>query len=274
MPRPLSARISLLILISLLAAIDLHAQSREKVLNIDTGRVVLHYFTSGEVSTKEWVDKDERWGRSWAFAKDGRVLIDQQTRRVGGHASVHFSYHPNGAVSKAEFSDAPDGGIQWYQSTTTFDENGNKTGFTEQGHDDDGLILRPDTRVIEKPQVVEPPKPTIAECQKLYVNEVVVMNSTKWACVVKVQPKSASPALPGGTFTLQPGDTLRAGTYTMGEVFDDPANHVTMTAQRVNGKRKSTAMEIPMLQQRQVSKEHRRYVYHVLPEGTRLKLLQ
>jgi hypothetical protein len=265
-------RNSLILVIPLLSSIDLSAQGREKVLNTDTGRVVLHYFTSGQVSTRTWMDKDDRWGRTWAYKRDGSVIVEHQTRRIAGHASVHFEYHANGAISKAEYSDAPDGGIQWYRSTTTFDENGNKTGFTEQGHDNDGLIPRPDMRFVEKPQVVGPQKP-VAECQKLYVNEVLVVNSTKWRCTVKVEPKQPSPALPAGTFTLQPGDTLRAGTFTMGETCVDPTNHVTLTVQRAKSKGiKPGPMEVPLLQQQQVSKEHRQYIYHALPEGTRLKL--
>ncbi len=250
-----------------------HAQGREKIQNTDSGRIVLHYFTTGQLSTKEWMDKDDRWGRSQAFARDSRELINYQTRKIGGHASIHFSYHSNGAVSKAEVSDAPDGGIQWYRSTTTFDEQGNRTGFTEQGHDNDGIIPGPGVRVTTMPTILEPPKQEVVEEQRMFVNEVFAVNATKWPCLLKVEAKQASPALPSGSFAIQPGDTLRIGTYSMGEVFDDPEKHVTLTAQRPNGKgRKRSAMEVVFLQEKHINKAHRRYYFYALPEGTRLKI--
>lgn len=247
------------------------AQGREKVLHTDSGRVVLHYFTSGGVSTREWTDKDERWGRSWAYKRDGSVIVDRHTRRIAGHASVHFAYHANGAISKAEYSDAPDAGIQWYQSTTTFDDQGNRTGFSEQGHDGHGLLPRPDL-LTEEPSVVVPTKPVVVEEQRLFVNEMLVVNSTKWPCVVHVKPTHASPALPEGDLKLLPGDTLRVGSYTMGEVFAEPEGHVMLTADRVNKRgRKVGVLDVLYLQQLQISPDLRRHVFHVLPEGTRLK---
>ncbi|MEO8587756.1 MAG: hypothetical protein ABI432_00150 [Flavobacteriales bacterium] len=253
----------------------LHAQGRERTLKTDSGTVVLHYFTDGKVSTREWMDTDDRWGRSWAYDHTGKELINYQTRRIGGHASVNFSYHPNGAISKAEISDAPDGGIQWYRSTTTFDEHGIQTGFTEQGHDNYGPIPGPGVRVTQQPGVTEPYRQEVVREQHMFVNEVFVVNSTKWACVVTATTKQPSPALTGGTYTLQPGDTLRIGAFSMGEVFEDPAKHMTLLAQRPNGNgKKRSPMEVLLLEQKQAGPEHRKYFYHALPEGTRLKLLR
>ena len=120
---------SLLLLATFTNLTALHGQGRVRIIETDSGRVVQHYFTTGQVSTREWTDKDGRFGRSRAFKRDGTIIVDHHTRRIAGHASVHFQYHPNGAVSKAEFSDAPDAGIQWYESITTFDDQGNRTGF-------------------------------------------------------------------------------------------------------------------------------------------------
>ena len=257
----------------LLSITVLHAQGRVKTIKTDTGRVVLHYFTTGQLSTKEWMDTDGRWGRSWAFTREGHELINYQTRKIGGHASVDFSYHANGAVSKAEVSDAPDGGIQWHRSTTTFDADGNKTGFTEQGQGNDGPIPGLNVRTTQKPGEPIPYPQEVVREQQLFVNEVFAVNATKWACVLKVEAKQASPAMPTGSFTLQPGDSIRVGTYSMGETFDAPDKHVTLTAQRPNGKgRKRSPMEVLFLQQQQISKEHRSYYFYVLPEGARLKI--
>ncbi|HRH38049.1 MAG TPA: hypothetical protein PK760_06875, partial [Flavobacteriales bacterium] len=206
-----------LLFLALFASCGLiRAQGKERTFNTDSGTVVIHYFTNGKVSTKAWMDKDNRWGRSWAYKSDGTVIVDHQTRRIAGHASVHFDYHPNGAVSKAEYSDAPDAGIQWYRSTTTFDEQGNQTGFTEQGHDNDGLIPRPELRMTQKPEVTIPQQPETVMEQRLFVTEVYAVNASKYTCRLNVLAKHPGPALENSDHTMAPGDTIRIGMYTTG----------------------------------------------------------
>lgn len=257
-------RASLLLVLLLLSGPVLRAQGRVRTIETDSGRVVLHYFTTGQVSTREWTDKEGRFGRSLAYKRDGTVIVDHHTRRIAGHASVHFSYHPNGAVSRSEFSDAPDAGIQWYESTTTFDDQGNRTGFSEQGHDDLHVIPHPGTTFtapVEPFGPTEEPvrEPEVAICQKLFVNEVFVVNPTKWTCTVRVLTDEPSPAMPGGTFTMGANDTLRIGSYTIGERFENPEGHVSVFVSRKKGKGPWYKMAKYRLQEDQVSPEHRRY---------------
>jgi hypothetical protein len=252
---------SLLLLPLLLCPLLAKAQIGRKELRTDTGTVVLHFFRSGGVSTKEWTDKDERWGRSWAYKLDGTVLEEHQTRRFAGHASVQYRYHANGAVSRVEYSDAPDGGIQWYQSTTTYDEAGTCTGFAEQGQDDHGPI----------PGVVVPGRPYVQEVvveQRLFVNEVFVVNPTKRACRVVAKAKHPSPGLPGGTWTMAPGDTVRLGTYSMGEVFTPWNEQLTLAIHQVRLKGGRNAMARIRTDEVQASPEHRRH-YVVIAGWTR-----
>ncbi len=227
------ARHSVFATASLISFTHLHAQGRVKTIDTDSGRVVMHYFTSGQLSTKEWMDKDDRWGRSWAYDRSGKELINYQTRKIGGHACVDFSYHANGAISKAEISDAPDGGIQWYRSTTTFDENGVKTGFTEQGQDNEGLITRPDVRVMPAPQVVRE--------QQMFITEVFVVNASKYTCRMDAVAKDPSAAMLGGNWTLAPDDTVRIGAYSTGEIYEEAIKHVTVTAERWSRKARKQA---------------------------------
>jgi hypothetical protein len=207
------------------------------------------------VSTKEWRDKADRFGRSWAYKRDGSVIFEGGTRRIGGHASVHFSYYPSGAVSKVETSDAPDGGIQWYRSTTTFDEQGNRTSFSEQGHDDRGIIPNPGTWLEPRPSEPIAParQPAAVSEQRLFVNEVFVVNGTRQAAKVHAAATHPSPALSDSDHTLAPGDTVRLGAYTLGEAFPPPAGHLTLDARRAVRNRSRNgaigvikAMEVPM----------------------------
>ncbi|MBS1937923.1 MAG: hypothetical protein JSS84_08960 [Bacteroidetes bacterium] len=55
------------------APLLLSAQGKESTVKTDTGTVVLHYFTTGQLSTKAWMDTDNRWGHSWAYDRRGYV---------------------------------------------------------------------------------------------------------------------------------------------------------------------------------------------------------
>jgi hypothetical protein len=219
------------------------AQLGRKELRTDTGLVVLHHHATGEVSTKEWMDTDERFGLTTAYDRSGKEIFRYGTRRIGGHASVHFSYHANGSVSKAEASDAPDGGIQWYKSTITFDESGNRTGFSEYGRDNHGPIPRITMQPHEPygPTEVPHKEPEVAICQRMFVNEVFLVNATRQAGKAKVKVQNPSPALKDSEHTLAPSDTVWLGTYSMGERFTPPDTMLNMDVRRVLRNRKKSA---------------------------------
>jgi hypothetical protein len=226
------------------------AQLGRKELRTDTGLVVLHHHATGEVSTREWMDTDERFGLTTAYDRSGKEIFRYGTRRIGGHASVHFSYHSNGAVSKAEASDAPDAGIQWYRSTTTFDDQGNQTGFWKQSHED-LTTLRFHTG---------PDEPTLAYCQKLFTNEVFLVNATRQAGKATVKVMRPSPALKDSEHTLAPSDTVRLGTYSVGERFALPDTELTVDVRRVLRNRKRPAAQgVLRTDEVAVNAEHRRY---------------
>lgn len=240
-------------LLACTAPLLLSAQGRESTVKTDTGTVVLHYFTTGQLSTKMWMDADDHWGHSWAYTRQGKVIFDRQTRRIGGHASVDFRYHANGAVSLAEYSDAPDAGIQWYKSTTTFDTVGVQTGLSEDGWDNDGPILRP--RVSPPPTPAQPAyKQEEVREQRLFTNEYFVV--ARKNCRVQLRPKQTSPAAMNMDATLLKGDTLRGGTYSLGERFGPPLGQVDVRATNRRGKPKYKVLRTDSVQ---VNAEHLRW---------------
>jgi len=234
------------------STLTLSAQIGRKELRTDSGTVILHYFHSGELSTKEWRDQKDQWGRSWAYKRNGDLLFVGETRRFMGHSTVTFHYHPNGAVSKVETSSAPDAGIQWYKGWTTYDEDGNRTGSLEWGHDNDGPIPRVTVQPHEQPEV--------AICQKMFTNEVVLVNATRQAGKAKVTARNPSPALKHSEHTLAPGDTVRLGSYSMGETFEAPEKHLSVEVRRVlRNRKKPAALGVLRTDQAQLNTEHRRY---------------
>lgn len=238
--------------VACLAAIALHAQGPVEIVKNDSGTFVLHRFTTGELSTKEWTDANNRWGHSWAYDREGHVIHQQQTRQFAGHASVDFSYHPNGAVSRAAYSTMPDGGIQWYKSTTTFDEAGKQTGFSEQGQGNDGPV---------PPDIPWPARPAsypqeIVREQRLFTNEYFVVNAFRKPVRISVQPNQPSPLARDLDATLLKGDTLRGGSYTLGELRADPRTQVTVGAVPAKGRTKLGVVRVDSLDR---DEAHRQY---------------
>lgn len=221
------------------ASLLLSAQAGSRTLQTDTGTVVLHFHATGAISTLEWTDAAGRQGHSWAYDRDGKVIFHRGTRRFAGHESVDFRYHPNGAVREATYSRAPDGGIQWYKSTTTFDPEGEQTGHSEQGRDNHGPLPR-----------IDIPTPG----QHLFINEYFVV--ARRNCRVQLRPMRPSAAAQDLDATLLKGDTLRGGAYSLGERFVPPLGQVRVTATNAKGRRPYRVERVDSVQ---VSPEHRQW---------------
>lgn len=137
----------------------LFAQLNCKTIKYKDGSAVKKCFhKNGKVSTVETWEKDKRDGNLKGFNNQGKELFSYNLRNYGGHASAQLTWFPNGQVKSVYYSDAPDGGIQYYHSTTQFDEVGNQTVFTEDSHDDKPTIpdtVKPGRPLVEINQVLE-----------------------------------------------------------------------------------------------------------------------
>ena len=263
-------RAALLLLMALLPYLLLGQHGRKEV-RTDSGLVVLHHFKTGEVSTREWRDKDDRFGLTTAYDRTGKEIFRFGTRRIGGHASVHFSYHSNGAISKAEASDAPDAGIQWFRSTATFDDQGNQTGYWKEGHED---LMRPSV-ILTRPEepispVVPQSIPAVVPCQRMFVNEVFVVNGSSWPVEITVEPRDPSPALQGSKIVLAAGESRMVGTYSVGETFVSPVQRMKVVGMVTNKRGKQRQVGVLMMEERQVDPQRKAWFYHVMPNGGRV----
>lgn len=263
-------RAALLLLMALLPYLLLGQHGRKEV-RTDSGLVVLHHFKTGEVSTREWRDKDDRFGLTTAYDRTGKEIFRFGTRRIGGHASVHFSYHSNGAISKAEASDAPDAGIQWFRSTTTFDDQGNQTGYWKESHED---LMRPSVIFTQPEEPISPivpqPVPTVVPCQRMFVNEVFVVNGSSWPVEITVEPRDPSPALQGSKIVLAAGESRMVGTYSVGETFVSPVQRMKVVGMVTNKRGKQRQVGVLMMEERQVDPQRKAWFYHVMPNGGRV----
>ena len=163
----------------------------------DGGTVKTCLHKNGKISTSESWNKDKRSGNIVAYNNKGAELFNHSLHHFGGHASVTIDYYSNGQVSKVYYSDAPDGGIQYYNSTTTFDETGNQTGFYETKYPDDlkwKVIEEPvktDTSRTSATKVpVEPkkeePKLEVVECAAIVPTHYKIENTTSSTVRLKI----------------------------------------------------------------------------------------
>ena len=156
----------------------------------DGGTVKTCLHKNGKVSTSETWDKDKRFGNAIAYNSKGEELYNHSLRSVGGHAYVSLEYFANGQVSKVYYSDAPDGGIQFYNSTTKFDENGVQTEFheTKYPHEIQMVLVEPSVKKTEPvvEQKKEEPKQEVVECAILFKNYFEIQNGTTSKVTIKI----------------------------------------------------------------------------------------
>jgi hypothetical protein len=195
-------------------------------------RCTYTYFKSKQIATSTCYDTNNRWGRARAFDRTGKIIYDRELRKVGGHSSVQFSFYASGAVKKAYWSSAPDGGIQWYHTTTLFSEDGKITSETEDNYDKGPGIVMP-----LKPGYIAPPAPhkpappkvtptkpapsTTMECAVIYASEFWFTNNTPNSVVVTTNRKSNINET--YTTTLRPRQTLKGGQMIGAQIFYDPS---------------------------------------------------
>lgn len=178
-----------------------------------------HYFGNRKVSTSICYT-DGRFGKASAYNRQGKLIYERHIRKVAGHATVHFSYYASGAVSKAEWSDAPDGGIQWYRSTTLFSESGEITSETEDNWDNRPTLFSPG-------KLREQPAET-ARCAPIWKSEFWFVNAGSHPIYVHADRLGAI----NETYTIRiaPGDTAKGGFMIQAGFFDQPDKYFSFSA--------------------------------------------
>ena len=195
-----------------------------------TEKTCLH--KNGKSSTIETWDKDQRFGTIKGFDSNSKELFCHYLRKVGGHASFSIEYYPNGQVSKVEFSDAPDGGIQFYNSTTRFSDVGVQIEFyeTKYPHELELEYIKP---VVQENPVILPkneePKREEVKCASIAQTNYQVQNTTNSKVKLKIT------AVPNNSITVQSKEVLLKPSETV--VFDSlftaerPINEVIYKAE-------------------------------------------
>lgn len=188
---------------------------------VDTTHI--HFFSDKKISTIIYYSQWD--GKAQAYNLKGEIIYEKGVRNFAGHASVHFSHYPSGAVKSAHYSSAPDAGVQWYKSDTQFDEQGNITGYFEQSHEG---LLRPSF------QFEQIKSATIS----MYNHRTKLVNNTNYLilCTIKEGQTSKEIVIKPGKFYLGPN-------YNVQDSVIDLSEKVTFQFEVPNVKRKTRIIE-------------------------------
>lgn len=222
------------------------------------------YFAgSRQVASSVCYDRDNHWGVAKAYNRRGDVIYERQLRRIAGHSTVVFTWYASGGIKTAAWSSAPDGGIQWYKSYTTFTEDGHKNGEIEDSYDNRVTLHAPKDLPNVPNTVVVPAKPAVAECAVIYASEFWFTNYTPFP----VQATATHRYRPSERYwiTLKPGETRKCGQVILAQQFDEPGRTFEFAAVPVKSTRRQrlvvvNAEDTPPDSPR---KEVRRYFYEI-----------
>jgi hypothetical protein len=139
--------------------------------------------------------------------KQETVIYEKELRTIGGHASVEFTFYPNGALNKASWSSAPDAGIQWYNSTDIFSEDGKLVSHTENNYDD-YLHLTAPYNPKQKDTIRIQPDSVLSDKKKVIT---YFINHTYYSITVMTFDKSNGKLL--NERNIKPGDSINVVMY-------------------------------------------------------------
>lgn len=195
-----------------------------------------------KVSTEEQWDAEKRFGTLKVFNNQGTEFAVYHLREVGGHASTHLTYHSNGQVAKVEFSDAPDGGIQFFESTRKFDENGNQVDYNEMKYpfELETTFIQLESNEQPKQPVVAPKKEEVMACATIFQTFYSLQNTTNSKIVLTVQPiVNNAVQVTEKEITLKPNQSVIFDTILMANQFISAKNYQPTIKQVLTKKRKS-----------------------------------
>lgn len=201
-------------------------QLSSQTLHTDTGTIVHSYHSNGKVSTTEFWDNEKRWGRMTGFDSQGKELFDYFLRRFAGHSSVYLHYYPNGQVKKAEYSSAPDGGIQFYKIIHHFDETGVQTAYWDLSQPDGRPVVfyhqeKRDEKPAPIPLIEKPVEKVVMTCATPFMTVFNIANETNRKITVnlisvqnlwKIMP-------PHCNVTIPPKTTIAVDSVILAERF-------------------------------------------------------
>ena len=205
-----------LILFAFLLPFVCFSQLKCKTLKVSKGDSTVCFHQNGRISTVTYPDADT-YSMNYRYT----IVYDQQGNEVyrggqgykHGGGSLYLKYYANGAVSSARSTFQPDGGIQYYDVTTYFNEDGSYLRKEDNSRNTDNpTVFSPVT-------IITPQPPTLAP--KVDSVEVFIKNTTGNKISILVQTKSAKEK----TLVHVKKKEVSIGKYLPVKGNHDPANY-------------------------------------------------
>ena len=93
------------------------------------------YFPDGQGASSRCTDETGSTETVRVYNRRGEIIGEWGLMLRPSMSSIDIAYHPNGMVRRVRYGQQPDGGIQWYRSTTVYDAEGVIIDFQEESHD-------------------------------------------------------------------------------------------------------------------------------------------
>jgi hypothetical protein len=244
--------------ILLLCIVQLNVAQLNCITRNDENRnkITTCFHKNGKISTVTTWDANHREGSIYGLNASGQKIFEYDLRTFAGHASVYLSYYANGQVKKAEYSSAPDGGIQFWQIIREFDENGNQTSYIDLSEPDGHPVLIAPTDSSIKPYVYQQPeeKPQLTPFTTIFE----LVNETPKT--LTVQLKATHNLVHDTLVTLKPHQNCQVVIVNQGQKFLEAGAYQPQTK---FGKIKKEKYKYILAQPAEVTYT-RTYTWHIL----------
>lgn len=221
--------------------LTLSGWAQSKISTTDTQWLHQKRYVSGRWSAYSYLLKSTGNGMAACFSPQGQVMLESKVSRNHGHLSVTFWHHPNGVVSKAEISQAPDAGIQWYRTSITFNEKGEKTGEETRSHEDLERLTLIDPPLERPTTFIQTPKETAQPCSVIYSSVLAVENFTQFPIRVQFAARKRIT-----TVRINPGEISLIDTLLQAQYFQNPENEGILQIQFIKNRKMVEWVALPV----------------------------
>lgn len=129
----------MLVIIGFFVGLLGYSQLNQEIKETKDGWMTTTFHENGEVASEIFRTKDGFYGAQ-GFAKvyndQGELIYESPISRSTLIISVTFKFYQNGAVKQINYSEHPDGGIQWYRKWIYLNEAGEIIMEDQQSWDD------------------------------------------------------------------------------------------------------------------------------------------
>ncbi|MCB9195674.1 MAG: hypothetical protein H6598_05595 [Flavobacteriales bacterium] len=129
----------ILILVGFFIGLIGYSQINQEFKETEEGWTTTTYHENGKISSKIFRTKDPSYGAQGSakvFNAKGELIYESPISHSAQIISVNFKFYENGAVKQINYSEHPDGGIQWYRKWIYLNDAGEVVKEDQQSWDD------------------------------------------------------------------------------------------------------------------------------------------